>query len=465
MTDDKTIRGFLFGLALFLSFPGLASAAFQYPVQVTAFGAKCDGSTDDTISISNAVAAATANGLGGTIQFPAGTCIVNSTAGDPAIVLNNVALVGAETPHNSIICVYNPMTCPQGNNINGTVLSIGKGIAQAQQTVPFILQQGVTIRGINFIYPSEFLPNTSVSPYPALFSDDGTHQVSNILFENVHVIAAYAFWYQQGASVPYGNIRFVNSDVYGIKYVFNWSNVAESVTFDNFDSNPSLCLNSCAPAAISYTEASGVWFHVTGGSHGGNPTDVAGLQASNLTVAGYSVGVLVDSNGHLDESLFGPTTVFDTVPTVLSVNSNGSITHTVFSGKAEFGGSGTQPAFELFNPQHPLPNDRNEDHNSLSLNGFTADGVAGYFLYATSATSGDIGSISMVGTVVRHYCNGSGSSALDGVYVNSPNASTTLLIAGSQITTANSNCGGLSVNVPNGQYVSAGNITGYLPNN
>jgi len=468
MTHNGMRNFVLSNLALFSLYFGAASALavpyFQYPVQVTAYGAKCDGMTDDTAAIQAAVVAAqTVNGGGGTVQFPSGVCVIDllqgGTGGDSSITLSNVALVGAEVAHNSTSSTITPP---------GTTISIGSsstapygGMTGTSGTfVPFLLKQSVTIRGINFIYPGE--QNSTLSApisYPSLFSDDGSDQVSNILFDNVHVIAAYAFWNQTSAAPTYGNIRFVSTDVYGINNVFEWSNVQETVTFNNFLSNPSMCEGTCSAAVIDYTETTGVWFHVIGGSG----KSVSGLQASNLSVVAYRYGVLVDTNGILNESMFGSATVFDTVPTVLYVNSNGSITHTVFSGKAEYAATSTitpSPAmFLLNNPQKPTG-----DNNSLSLNGFTVDGAYAWFVYALG-TSGNIGSISMVGDVVRHYCDGSGSSALDGVYIDATNTTvpTTVLIAGSQITTANSSCGGLNVTVPSsGQYVAAGDITGYI---
>ena len=261
-------------------------------------------------------------------------------SGSSTIYLNDVALVGSEVKHWSAGSSSNLFEA-------GTFISVGTSTVAPGSSIPFFLQHSVTISGINFIYPYEITKGTIPPPYTGpLFSDDGVNGPGDILFENVTAIAPYVFWRQQGGnpSPTYGDIRFSNVDIYGILQVFDWSNVQDTVAFDNFQRNPSLCsggFTQCSAALEAWTENNGTWLHVGGsGSSSTYQSAVGGLQASNLTVSAYRNGVVVDSNGHLDESLFGSTTVFDGVPTVLYVNSNGSITHTTFSGKVEYGGTG-----------------------------------------------------------------------------------------------------------------------------
>ena len=441
------------------------------PVNVTSFGAKCDGSTDDTAAINAAIANVTGNfgnTSGGAVVFPSGTCVIKGT-----IRLQDVALVGAEIPHFS--------DAPAGSGIveAGTTLSIGTSTVAPSTSQPvFTLGHSVTIRGLNIIYPYQIAQGL-VSGAPvaaaATFTDDG-NGTSNILFDNVHVIGSYNFWVQnQGPSPTYGNIRFSNTDIYAIRTVFDWSNVQETVVFSNVLFNPSLCnggSGGCSDALKNWTADNGTWLHIGGGTGStGYKSAVGGLQASNLTVASYKVGVLVDSNGHLDESIFGPTSTFDGVPYVLYVNSNGSITHTIFSGKAEFNGksrsgtSYTNAAFTLNNPQYPLSGDLIRDHNTLSLNGFSADGIAGPLLSAT-VTTGDIGIINISNVNVRGYCAGTGTTnAIDLSTPNNATQSTAVMIVGSEIITGKSGCGGVVGTTNGAPYVNANNLIGYYPLN
>ncbi len=450
-------------------FPIGGAKAGTYAVKVTDYGAVCDGSTNDATALQSAVNSVTANMTntsGGEILFPSGVCVINGT-----VNLQDVALVGAEVPHFS-----DAGSGPAAVEA-GTVLSIGTATIAPSSTNPtFRITHSVTFRGLNIIYPYQIAKGlVSGSPVPAgpTITDNGT-EVSNVVFDNVHVIGAYDFWTQSGTAPVYGNVKFNNSDIYAIRFVFSWSNVQETVTLNNVIFNPSLCGGgpvACSSALKNWTADNGVWFHVIGGvDYANRNTAVEGIIASNTTVIGYKVGVLIDSNGHLDESLFGPTTVFET-PYVLSVNSNGSISATVFSGKTEFSGktaSGTaysNAAFTLSNPQFPLPNDPLKDHNSLFLSGFTAGGIAGPLL-AAAVTTGDIGVIQISGVSVRNYCDGATTS--DAVDISAPyNAtqSTAVIITGSQITTSRSGCGGV-VTVTNGApLINANNLIGYYPLN
>ena len=64
-------------------------------IDVTAYGAKGDGSTDDTTAIQNAIASLSGS-VGGSIYFPCGTYKVSSSlAFATSSTLNNVALIGA----------------------------------------------------------------------------------------------------------------------------------------------------------------------------------------------------------------------------------------------------------------------------------------------------------------------------------------------------------------------------------
>ena len=139
--------------------------------------------------------------------------------------------------------------------------------------------------------------------------------------------------------------------------------------------------------------------------------------------------MLVDSNGHLDESEFRGTTL---------------------SGTAY-----NNSAFTLNNPQYPGAGDLNVDHNTLSLNGFTADGLGGPLLWAAvTGGAGDIGAISIVGVVARHYCSSGASTAA--AYISAPH--TAVIVMGTQITTTNSACYGLVVTAS--PFINSGNSSG-----
>lgn len=99
---------FFTALIVFGICDGLVKAAAY---NVIDYGAKCDGTTDDTASIQSAINAASAAG-GGTVSLPVGTCIVsvNSGTGTSVVPKSNVTLQGVQTA-GSII----KLTPPLGN--------------------------------------------------------------------------------------------------------------------------------------------------------------------------------------------------------------------------------------------------------------------------------------------------------------------------------------------------------------
>lgn len=447
-------------------------APSPFPVDVPQ--AACDGVTDATSAIKKAIVEAQSGGNGGTVRLPAGICHISGTS---TIDLNEIALIGSEVPH------YSDGSAGAGIFKAGTVLSVGKLNVSPGMAIPFRFGHSVTLRGINFIYPYQIakgIVNGAPISAPPLFSDTKAYGgIGNILLDNVHVVGAYDFWVQDraGFAATYGNIRFDNTDVYAINTVFTLSNVQESMTFSNFLSNPSLCnggSGGCSDATKNWTSDNGTWMRIVGAiGSTGYKSAVAGIQASNLTVASYKSGIVIEDNGHLDETLFGPTSVFDGVPRVLFVGANGSITHTSFSSKVQFGGrsrSGkpyNDAAFTLSNPQAPQAGSRIIDYNSLSLNGLTADGLGGALLEAF-VTDGNIGSITMTGVVVRHYCDALNLPQTSAVRISTPHnakQSTAVIIVGSQITTDRVGCGGLDVNTNGAPLLNMGNLIGYYPLN
>ena len=68
----------LVSFSLFVGFHG-ASAFAATTISVASYGAQCDGVTDDTAAIQNALNAAAAAG-GGTVTLPGTTCLLNSFA-------------------------------------------------------------------------------------------------------------------------------------------------------------------------------------------------------------------------------------------------------------------------------------------------------------------------------------------------------------------------------------------------
>ena len=86
---------------------------------VRSYGAKCDGITDDTTAINNTISAASAAG-GGTIEFPAGTCVMDSAMAIP--------YTGSTNPVQEPLRLTGTASSPDsylGNSQYGTSAPIG----------------------------------------------------------------------------------------------------------------------------------------------------------------------------------------------------------------------------------------------------------------------------------------------------------------------------------------------------
>jgi hypothetical protein len=107
------------------------------------YGVKCDGSTDDTTAINNALAAA-ATGPSRTVIMPAGVCIVSGTL---LIANNGIQFIGQGGPYG--FAAAGPGTVIKTSVANGDVLSIGSTAGNVSGTLVqgFMFLSSVTRTG------------------------------------------------------------------------------------------------------------------------------------------------------------------------------------------------------------------------------------------------------------------------------------------------------------------------------
>src|SRR5215469_3936499 len=124
----------LVSLNITFAFQG-ASALAATTISVATYGAKCDGTTDDTAAIQAALNAAAAAG-GGTVTLPGATCLLNSSnrSGHPWFFYNlripsGVTLQG--TTGSKLLQGPNGRHArvSGGNEVRNTVLAVGNNYA------------------------------------------------------------------------------------------------------------------------------------------------------------------------------------------------------------------------------------------------------------------------------------------------------------------------------------------------
>jgi len=154
---------------------------------VTNFGAKGDGVTDDTASIQKALDEAAK--VGGMVYLPPGKYLVKGNLNVPA----GVAVVGASKSPR-----YNqPLT--------GTVILATNGRGNEEGEALFELHSSTSVSGLTIYYPEQKV--TDIRPYPWTFHLQG----EDTTVENVTLINSY-----NGIKVgPEGNVRHRIRSVYG----------------------------------------------------------------------------------------------------------------------------------------------------------------------------------------------------------------------------------------------------------
>ncbi len=132
----------------------------------TTYGANTNGTTDATLAISNAIAAASANG-GGIVFFPVGEYLVTSAL----TVSNGVELRGVFGARHE-----NPGSAGTGETgITGSQLNIKANQGSSNGPACFTLLDGCGIRGLNMDYPVQNYATGSQTPYPYMVECKGTN--------------------------------------------------------------------------------------------------------------------------------------------------------------------------------------------------------------------------------------------------------------------------------------------------
>ena len=169
-------------LAPFTRAADTAAATFSHHLDVRAFGAKGDGTTDDTAAFQTALNQAYQAG-GGTVFVPPGRYLIATNL----IVPHNVTLEGIFTaPPTTPWRSDNPEGKPQ---LAGSVLLAVEGAGKAEGT-PFIqLEFNATLKGIAVFYPEQKDTNPPV-PYPWTISSS-LHGTDNCSIIDVLLINPY----------------------------------------------------------------------------------------------------------------------------------------------------------------------------------------------------------------------------------------------------------------------------------
>ncbi len=282
MTGPLTASQFCLGTSCLASWPG---AVFD----VRAYGAKCDGSTDDSTAIGNAVSAAAA--VNGTVSFPAATCIGTITLPDNGSCVNlkgagkAASVIQAPTGTSAAAVLYKgansvPTNCSvhdltfdaKAQTAYGCQLLLGKGWTLQDVTcqnattedwaLGDVLGQGRASYNISSISRSAYVTTVTLAstPSPALIAGEllqiaGVSDSSyNVAGKIATVVNATTFTYANTGSDGFssGGTATMSSTGAGF-YEVKASNLNADSTLASFTSSnrPANCFHLYASATDS----------------------------------------------------------------------------------------------------------------------------------------------------------------------------------------------------------------------
>lgn len=183
-------------------------------LSVTGFGAKCDGTTDDSQAIQNAISAIHAAG-GGTVTFPPSICVVASSATGKDTGVNsylqkweNVNLLGSGIP------LYTSGQCAYGIKL------VASGAVTLMEVGDVTDTFGGQIENLCFIGNGQTYPGSNA----IWLGGDPTNQVAPASFLSPHNTFTHDLWTQWGAGIRYGNETFQNNYLADI-----WANNGKAI--------------------------------------------------------------------------------------------------------------------------------------------------------------------------------------------------------------------------------------------
>lgn len=305
-----------------VTFPGATapvtlSEALKERCSLRAFGARLDGTTDDSPAVARAAAFARANNV--PVFHPGGPCLM--AGAEAEIDTAGVAFAGIG---------MGDFGYPYGRSgsqfwITDTARS------------PFRLGGGGAFDGLVFFWPNQRDEEGAPQPYPPLFTAAPRTAAADITFRNCQVTNAFDFLSVTAADSKAGNIFIANCRIFALRNCFALTNVPDVLMLDN-----NLFSYGVYQAEVNhwgggaraggkfrlrdFAADQGCWCLITGDGTAGRMSSLGTggtMMATNNYVFGLRYGVRVQ--GGICGLLRLTSTHFDGVATVLQVDPGGTL--------------------------------------------------------------------------------------------------------------------------------------------
>lgn len=338
-------------------FPGATAAitlsdALKERCSLRSFGARLDGTTDDSPAVARAVAYARANNV--PVFHPGGPCLMAGAA--PEIDTSGVAFAGIGV---------GDFHTPYGRTGSQFWLT---DTARS----PFRLGTGVAFDGLVFFWPNQRDREGAPLLYPPLFSAAPNSAAADITIRNCQVTNAFDFLAVTAPGAIAGNIFISNCRIFALRHCFSLTTVPDVLMIENnlfsYAAYQDEVLGGPGRPARKfrlrdYTAEEGCWCLISGDGTPEKASSTVGgsIIATNNYILGCRYGIRVQGGNCSIVRL--TSTHFDAVATVLQVDPGGTLIAVQILGSLFYAydagdPSAAHPAFSIRDPspeQHGQP--------------------------------------------------------------------------------------------------------------
>ena len=396
-----------------VAFPGSTAAitlsdALKERCSLRSFGAKLDGTADDSPAVARAVVYARANNV--PVFHPGGPCLMAGGAAE--IDTSGVAFAGVGMVDYGF---------PYGRAGSQFWLT---DTARS----PFRLGGGGAFEGLVFFWPNQVEQDGGPLPYPPLFVAAPNTAAADITIRNCQVTNAFDFLAVTAPGAVAGNIFISDCRIFALRRCFSLTTVPDVLMLENnlfsFGVYQHVVLGGSANKfrLRNYVADQGCWCLISGDGTPDKASSVAAggtIIASNNYIFGCRYGVRVQ--GGICGILRLTSTHFDGVATVLQVEPGGTLIAVQILGSLlyPYHAGESHAAYPAFSIRDPAPEQAGQPLCQIAI----TDCEVGFAAGAVFDIAGvNVSEVKIADCKLTRYANTTMPGAYHALRIAAPNA-------------------------------------------